>query len=216
MKEKTKSSLELAAIVLLFLFLSYLVSSNARLFKPLMSLGIYGMLIYLFLVVLAIVLAPVSTVPLIPVASKMWGWEISALLNIFGWTIGAVIAFVIARVYGRKLVKKIVPMSSLEKIEDKIPSENLFWSLVFLRMALPVDVLSYAVGLFTKMEFKIYALATFLGVIPFGIILSYIGSAPFYYQLTAILLSLVILYFGFRNTKKLFRKRNSLKEKNNP
>lgn len=213
MKEKTKSYFELGLVILFFIALSYFVQANVGFFRPIMSLGIYGMLVYLFLVILAIVLAPVSTVPLIPVASKMWGFGISAALNILGWTIGAVIAFWVARVYGKNLVKKIISLDSLEKIEGKIPKENAFWSLVFLRMALPVDVLSYAVGLFTKMDLKTYTLATFLGVIPFGVVLSYVGSAPFYYQITAILVSALIIYFGLRHVnKKLLRINKALKK----
>jgi len=63
-----------------------------------------------------------------------------------------------------------------------MPHQNLFWSVVLLRMALPVDVLSYGIGLFSKMSFSTYFWATLIGVVPFSFIYAYVGSLPVWYQ----------------------------------
>ncbi len=107
-----------------------------------------SMFLYVFIVIIAVVIAPVSAMPLLPIASNMWGGFIAATLNIIGWTIGALIAFAIARKYGILLVKKLISIGKIEHVQALVPEQNIFWSIVFLRMAIPVDILSYALGLF--------------------------------------------------------------------
>lgn len=202
MKKEKKEILNLISIIFVFVLLSYLTQNNIELFQGLIKVGTFGILIYLMLTISAIVLAPISSVPLIPLATKMWGWKISAFLNALGWTIGATIAFLIARNYGSNLVKRILPIESLHRVEEKIPKKNIFWGLVFLRMAFPVDVLSYAIGLFSKINLKTYTLATAIGVIPFAILLSYVSEISFYYQLTAALLFGAVIIISTIYVKK--------------
>jgi len=68
-------------------------------------------------------------------------------------------------------------------LEKKIPKENLFLGIIFLRMVIPVDILSYALGLFSKIKTRDYLLATIIGVSPFAFIFAYLGRMPFYYQI---------------------------------
>jgi len=46
-------------------------------------------------------------------------------------------------------------------------------------MVIPVDILSYAVGLLSSMRLIPYAVATFIGVIPFSFVFAYGGAALF-------------------------------------
>lgn len=136
--------------------------------------GSLGMIFYVFITAIAVVIAPISTFPLIPIASIAWGFVISAILSIAGWTIGAQIAFMIARRFGKPLVQKFISLEKLEAFEKRIPEKNLFWSIVLLRMTVPVDLLSYALGLFSKISYSKYFWATIIGVTPFAFIFSYI------------------------------------------
>ncbi len=81
-----------------------------------------GMVAYVFLTIIAVVLAPMSTLPLIPLASKMWGGFMAGILSVAGWTIGAQIVFLLARHFGKPLVKKIVSLDRLRGIEDRVPN----------------------------------------------------------------------------------------------
>jgi len=135
-----------------------------------------SLLIYVAVTILATVIAPVSTLPLIPLATSMWGWFVAGLLSIFGWVLGAQIAFFLARKYGKKLVIKIISLQKLEKMEHQFGTDNIFWTIVLLRMTVPVDILSYALGLFSTVSARIYFFATLLGVIPFAFIFAYAGS----------------------------------------
>ena len=139
----------------------------------------------------------ISAIPLFPIASALWGENITALLGVLGWTIGAVIAFVIARKYGVAIVGKMIPLKKLYKFEKKIPTGNLFFTVVFIRMVLPIDGLSYVLGLFSKMSLKSYTLATVIGLIPFCFVFAYLGAIPVYYQIIFLMIGLGVFLIGF-------------------
>ncbi len=137
----------------------------------------YGALIFIFLEITSIVIAPVSTVFLIPVAADIFGPILTALFSILGWTIGSIVAFGIARRFGRPVLEKIIDPKKLEKYRNYISSDAEFATVVFLRILLPIDIISYAVGFLTVMRFKKYVIATIIGVTPFSFIYSYGGEA---------------------------------------
>ena len=195
--EKVKSIIGLIIIVGLFIFFSYLVRTNLDFFKGLIGNNIYGVLIYILFTIFAIVVAPISMVPLIPVVSNVFGWFLGGVFTFTGWVLGSFIVFWICRRYGIDLIKKLVSLESINKIESKIPKENLFWDLTLLRMIIPVDILSYALGLFSKVDFKTYALSTMLGIIPFTFVFSYLGTVPLWYQiigLTFVVLTIATIH----------------------
>jgi len=205
MKSKTKSILSLILVIFLFLSISFAVEGDIANLDKYIGGGYLGMIIYVIIAIFATVFAPVSSVPLLPLISDLYGWFIAGLLSIIGWTIGSLIAFWLSRKYGMPLVKKIVSLEKISEFEKKVPRENLFWSIVFLRMVVPVDVLSYVLGLFTHIKFRTYFWATLIGVTPFAFILAYVGILSFYYQVSFILMGTLILLIGYKihNFRKL-------------
>lgn len=197
MKETQRSLLAILIVILLFAISSSIIQQNIEGIENFIYKGyIIGALVYIFIVAVAVVIAPVSVIPLIPLMSMMYGWQISGLLSILGWTLGAGIAFKLSREYGIPLVKKFISLKKIENIEKKIPKRNIFWSIVFLRMALPVDILSYVLGLFSKVKFKTYLIATIIGITPFAFILAYIGILPIYYQIISLAIGSIIIILG--------------------
>ena len=81
-----------------------------------------------------------------------------------------------------------------------------FMSVVLLRMVLPVDVLSYALGFFSDISLWRYTTATIIGIAPFAFIFAYAGDAltSGKYIVFAALFLLVLLFsfIGFRYFKK--------------
>jgi uncharacterized membrane protein YdjX (TVP38/TMEM64 family) len=145
-----------------------------------------------------------------PVVSNIYGWQIAALLSVIGWVIGASLAFLLARRYGTLLVKRVVSLKNIEKFEKKMPEKHLFLTVVFLRMAVPFDFISYLLGLFSSINFKTYVLATTLGVIPMAIFLSILGTLPPLFQLVAIsfLLAIFIVgYYAFKTGKRILKRK---------
>ena len=128
------------------------------------------------------------------------------MFSIFGWTIGSLVALMIGRRYGLPLVQKFVSGQKLEKLHKHIPRERVFWSVVLLRIMIPVDLLSYALGIFGVLDWRNYTLATIIGIVPFAFIFAYLGTLPVSYQLFSIpagvlLISIVYISGG----KKFYR-----------
>ncbi len=204
MKQKLKAFFSALFIISLFILVSYLVKQNIDFLQNIIGNSFYGILTYILIVILAIVVAPISMMPLIPLASNLWGVYYAAIFNIIGWTLGSFIVFFISRKYGVPLIKKFVSLEKINKIEKKISKEEVFWGIVVLRMITPVDVLSYALSLFTKVKFRTYAFATIIGVIPFAFAFSYLGTVPFYYQIAGFILiglaiTLIIEFYKKKN-----------------
>lgn len=210
--DKIKSLFEILVILVLFIFFSYFIQRNIELFRLFIDNSLMGMFLYVFVVVIAIVIAPVSAMPILPLASNLWGWFLGGILSIIGWTIGALIAFVIARKYGVSLVEKLVDLKKIEHAEALVPEQNIFWSIVFLRMVIPVDILSYALGLFSRISVQRYFWATLLGISPFAFVFSYVGRMPFNYQMGALLISLLIFFAGWFIAVKHNQKNKSKKK----
>ena len=197
MKGKTKSFLAAIFVIALFILVSYYTRQNIEFLKELIGNDFRGILIYLLITVFAIVVAPVSMMPLIPIASNLYGVFYAAIINIIGWTIGSFIVFFICRKYGKDLIKKFVSFEKLYEWESRIPKEKFFLTLILLRMSVPVDILSYALSLLTKINFRTYALTTIIGVIPFSFVFSYLGTIPLVYQLAGfVLIGFVVVFLN--------------------
>ncbi len=149
---------------------------------------VQGVVLYLVLNVIDAVAAPGATLPLIPVAAHTWGRFWAALLTTAGWTAGSLIAFLIARRWGAPVVRKLTSMERVKRLKAYIP-DNLFWSIVILRTVLPMDVISYVLGLFTDMSWASYAAATALGLTPSAFLLAYLGKTPHAYTMIVIVIA---------------------------
>lgn len=202
-----KAIIEIAIAAALFILFSYLVQKNLDFFEKFVINDVSGILIFMLIEITSIVIAPVTTLPLIAVASNLWGWVLTGVISIFAWTIGSWIAFVIARKYGVRIVRKFISLKSLYKIQKKVPHKHIFWSVVLLRLIIPVDILSYALGIFTNMKTRNYLLATIIGITPFAFVFAYLGTTHFKYQIIAFLVAFMIFLLGWLITRKVKRKR---------
>lgn len=197
MNYKLKSFLGVIIVVIIFVVISLLTVQYEDTLKSMLDLGFWGVIIYFLITITATVVAPVSALPLLPVAVLLWGWINAAIITILGWTAGSIIAFYLARRYGVKLVKKIVNLKEIHRYEALIPQSQIFLSIIWMRIFIPVDVLSYLLGLFSRISLPLYSLATFIGVIPFALIMSYAGSLPFTQQLIFFIVGIIILIPNF-------------------
>jgi uncharacterized membrane protein YdjX (TVP38/TMEM64 family) len=145
---------------------------------------VWGLTLYLALNIVDAVLAPGATLPLIPVAVHVWGRILAALATTFGWTAGSLIAFLIARRWGYPIVRKFTSMQRVQNLKRYVP-EDLFWSIVLVRLVLPMDVISYVLGLSTDISWSKYVAATALGLTPSALLLAYLGKLPHAYEIIA-------------------------------
>lgn len=166
----------IGGVIIIFFFIT--VSMVANLYRnDIQNIAImnsyFGIIFYILITALAIIIAPISTLPLVPIATSLWGWVVAGIISIIGWLIGSIISFFLARKYGKPFIKKFVSLEKLEKYEDYFSEKDTFWTVVFLRMIIPVDVLSYALGLFSKIKTHSFFLSTLIGITPFAFIFSY-------------------------------------------
>ena len=142
---------------------------------------VLGMFLYIVLNILDALVAPGATLPLIPVAVHAWGRVGAALVTTAGWTAGSLLAFLIARRWGYPVVRKVVSRERLQRLSKAIP-DDLFWSVVLLRLVMPMDVMSYVLGLLTDMTWPKYVIATALGLAAPAMVLAWLGKLPYAYE----------------------------------
>lgn len=192
----------LLSVVIFFIVAAYFAREYEEAIKHTVeNTGNFGWILYVFIVFIAIVIAPISATPLLPVAAALWGPAQAAFLSIAGWTLGAVVAFIIARRYSRSLVTRLVLIEKAREIADRLPERNLFFAVIFFRMIIPVDILSYALGLFTDMPLWLYSVATLIGVTPFAFVFAYASTLPIVYQALAGALAVLIIGIGYARRK---------------
>jgi len=190
-------------IVVVFLLAGFLSGQYSDFFVELLDGNrAVGMLSYFFLTILAIVVAPLTSIPLIPIIVSVWGVFWSVTLSVAGWFAGSMIAFGIARKFGAPVVDKLAFVKDKKDILADIPEQKLFWYLILLRVTVPVDILSYALGLFTNVGWKLFAVTTLIGITPVIVILAQAGKFPIQVQILLVGLAVLLLVAGWLILKK--------------
>lgn len=104
----------------------------------------------------------------------LFGPVFGTLLNMVGATLGASIAFLIARYLGGDWVEKKTA-GRLKQLKEGVEEEG--WRfIVFVRLVplFPFNLLNYAFGL-TRIKLSHYVLASFFGMFPGAIAYTYLG-----------------------------------------
>jgi len=209
-KENLKSIIGIILIGVLFIAASYAVQNNLDFFESYITDSFFSMVFYVFILIVSAVFAPIDMIFLMPIASAVWGWFLAAVLSLLGWTLGSSVVFVLSRKYGVPLIRKIISLKEIYRYEQLMPKENLFLGVVFLRIAIPIDLISYAIGIFTNMKFIPYFFATLIGFLPLAFFLAYIGTLPIYMQIIGFIIFLFVVIIGLFSIKHV--KKNTVKK----
>ena len=198
-KEKINALVGLAILIISFVAISYFIQTNSDYINSMINkIKVRDFaIVFVFIIIIATVFAPISVIPLIPLAVYSYGWIQTGFLILTGQFIGGIIAFTISRKYGLPLVNKLISLEEIEKYQKVLPEGNIFWAIVLIRIAIPVDALNYVFGLFEKIKFRTFAFATLLGLIPGSFALSYIGSLETKYQVIALVMAIIVLLIGY-------------------
>ena len=192
-KEAIKASMLIAGIIAIFAIISYLAQNE------LMDLGFFSdnaaiiALFYIAILVAEAIIAPINTMPLIPLASAVFGWWQAAIYTLIGWTLGAFVVFVLCQKYGKLLIRKLVSLEKLEKYERIIPTEHIFLNIIILRLFMPIDIVSYALGLFTNIKKWHYLLATLIGYAPLAFFVAHLSEIETKYQIIGAAVCLAVI-----------------------
>lgn len=144
-----------------------------------------------------------------------FGWFLSYLYASIGVTIGAIIAFLIARKFREPVIARFVPLQQLHKWENTLSSRTEFTAFLMIRLTTgPImDFISYIAGL-TKISFPKFLLATIIAELP-SMIGYYLGEEVYqqfaaqdnqYAGVLMVIVFAIVLYFfkdhDFFNKKK--------------
>ena len=155
--------------------LAELLSKQALLISKVKDLGIYGPLLIIGLMILAIVFNPLPSAPVALAAGALYGHTIGTVYIVIGAGTGAIVAFIIARKAGYELASKYLGDNlSL----GRFSSQNAMTAIIFTSRLIPFmsfDLVSYAAGL-TSIKLWRFALATILGLMPVSFALAHLGG----------------------------------------
>ena len=138
---------------------------------------VMGTAAFVALAALAVVFPSFTNVMFIPIGVATFGPFWAAVLCIVGWWLGSVAAFAVGRYYEKSLLSRFPSFQNYLYIDKLVTEKNMFWKLIFLRMTFPVDVLSYALALFSKrVTHSMNAITTLIGIAPFAFVFTYAGE----------------------------------------
>lgn len=207
MKKRAGKIILILSVIIFFIIFSYYSAKYAETLKSISLIkGVFGEFIYILIMMAAVIIAPFETLPLLPVAVNIWGPNLAAIFSIIGWAIGALIAFGLARRFGQKFVCRFTAKCDIDEWQEMLPRQNVFWLIVLARIVLPVDIVSYGVGLFTKMNWALYLAATLIGIIPFAFIFAHGSTLPVSMQIIAGVIILVIIILGYKKFRQQFKR----------
>jgi uncharacterized membrane protein YdjX (TVP38/TMEM64 family) len=165
--------------------------------------AVVGMAVFAATSAVAVLMPAMTNLPLVPLAVVAWGpWWAAALL-LAGWTLGSVLSFLLGREARALILRRFPSVQRHAQIDRLIHHEHRMASLVLLRMTFPVDVLSYALGLFSpSTTLWQNMLATLLGAAPFALLFAAVPVMPPMLQLVVFggctLLFFVYLWWALR------------------
>jgi uncharacterized membrane protein YdjX (TVP38/TMEM64 family) len=138
-----------------------------------------GVVVFVATSVVAVLLPMLTNLPLLPLAVLAWGPWWTAGLLLAGWVIGAALSFALGRHARDAILRHFPSVRRHADIDRLIHPRHRMISLVLLRMTFPVDVLSYALGLFSRSTtLAENAVSTALGAAPFALLFAWIPALP--------------------------------------
>ncbi|WP_290752278.1 TVP38/TMEM64 family protein [Exiguobacterium sp. UBA3968] len=176
--------------------------------------GLTGMLLY----VLAYTVRPLVFFPaslLTVFGGYTYGPWLGTLLDVIGAGTGGLLSFWIARLLGRRGVEKLIGKGKLNVLDERITTNGFLVVLIVRLIPLfPFDAISYASGL-SKIRFKQFAIANYIGIIPGAFVYNNIGSSlrdPFSWQFF-LAIGLYVLFFAVGLVAQQILKNKQKKER---
>ena len=137
--------------------------------------GIWGPLVVVGLMTLAVVASPIPSAPIAMVAGAAYGHFWGTIQVVMGAELGAIIAFFLARALGHDVLRHFFG----EQVDrGLLGSQNALTWTVFASRLMPFvsfDLISYAAGLSCLHAWR-FALATLAGIVPASFLLAHLGG----------------------------------------
>lgn len=139
------------------------------------ALGLLGPIVVIVTLMIAIVISPLPSAPIALASGAIYGHIWGTIYVLIGSTLGAVIAFLLARLLGYDILKRWL---GGKLAQSWVGSQNTLMGIVFFSRLMPFisfDIVSYAAGL-TALTFGRFVIATVAGITPASFILAHFGG----------------------------------------
>lgn len=166
-----------------------------------------AVLVFIFSAVIGALISPLTNLPLVPFAVTIWGALPTAVFLLCGWIVGDLIAYVIGRYFGRKIVTNFLSEDKLDKWSNLIKRHTNFITALIIRLTFPAE-LGYIFGL-VRYHLGLYLLVTFLAELPFAFAAVFISEVVLSGEIEKFIVTILILiviiiglYIKFKSVKK--------------
>ena len=194
----------LSLIILFYKPINYYLNNYDELKLLLKSKGNLAILIIYLLQILQVVIAFIPSDLINLTAGYILGAPLGFIVSYLGLVSGTILAFFIARKFGKIIVLKLVKKDTLDKISSKVNSSLSIPNIFILSIIpfMPRDVLVYALGL-TNISPKKFLIPYSISRIPLVFLLTFTGNTlykndDFIFYFFIISLIILILYNTFK------------------
>lgn len=142
----------------------------------LVSQGPLGPLFLVLMMILAVVVGPIPTLPISAAAGLVYGMFTGTAIAVAGALAGSLIAFYLARVLGREAIQRKLDHNPVFSARG---SQRFLFIAVLLTRLIPLfsfALISYAAGV-TAIHVWRYALATAVGMLPMTFVFAGLGHS---------------------------------------
>jgi len=190
--------------ILVFILAAQWSQQNSEMLQAITSdAGLLGVLTYIGVLALSIVVAPLSTGFLVPVAANSFGPFLAALYSIVGWTLGSVIAFILARYVKHAVLNDVAVLKRIQDFEHRLPRWYLYGLIIALRISLPVDVVSYVLAVASTIGLRAFLVTTVIGITPLTFIFTYASQSTLLIQGSVAVVSSILFIGGLFFTRRI-------------
>lgn len=156
--------------------------------------GMFGPLLLMLLMILAVVVGPIPTLPISAASGLVYGMFAGTAIAVIGALAGSLIAFYLARMLGRDAVQKKWEHNPMFSARG---SQRFLFFAVLLTRLIPLfsfALVSYAAGV-TAIHLWRYALATTLGMLPMTFVFAGLGQSFGFNPVLTVIAAVVVLVF---------------------
>ena len=139
--------------------------------------GPLGPVVFILVMALAVLFAPIPNVPIFIAAGLAWGPVLGTVYSMMGMMLGSAMAFYAARWLGRKHLPRLIGAKAAARLDHLV--QNMGGRVVFWSRMLPVinfDWVSFVAGL-TGIRFRTFFVYSFLGMLTPTVIAVAAGDA---------------------------------------
>ena len=156
--------------------------------------GMFGPLLLMLLMILAVVVGPIPTLPISAASGLVYGMFAGTAIAVIGALAGSLIAFYLARMLGRDAVQKKLKHNSMFSAQG---SQRFLFFAVLLTRLIPLfsfALVSYAAGV-TAIHLWRYALATTVGMLPMTFVFAGLGQNFELNPMLTVIAAVILLVF---------------------